>query len=325
MSLVQPPSLLPRAVPGRARLNHDDDITMHPRASESPSVHVPVLLREVLRGLELSAGLTVVDGTLGGGGHAQKILEAIGPQGRMLAFDRDADAIARAKVRWPTEQVALIHGSYADLPTALASHGWDSVDRILVDLGLSSDQLANRERGFSFQSESLLDLRFDYTRGIPAWQYLVTTPVEELQRVFHEYGEEPAARKLAAAIDAHRSAVNMTTAKQFAEFVAAALGTAGHRDKHPATRAFQALRIAVNQELDHLRTALHESFPQSLKPGGILAVISFHSLEDRMVKEAFKNADVWTNLTPKPIGPTPAEERFNPRSRSAKLRLARRN
>jgi len=293
----------------------------HPEPS---SIHVPVLLREVLRGLELTPGLTVVDGTLGGGGHAAKIIDAIGPTGRLLGFDRDADAITRAAHRWPAEQVTLMHGNYVDLPATLEARQIPAVDRILVDLGLSSDQLAQRDRGFSFQSESLLDLRFDYTQGVPAWQYLATTSETELCRIFQEYGEEPGARKLSSAIVSQRSALAMTTAKQFAEFVAATLGTTGHRDRHPATRSFQALRIAVNGELDHLQRALNESFPQSLKAGGILAVISFHSLEDRLVKEAFKQQDVWQSLTPKPIGPTPAEERFNPRSRSAKLRLARR-
>ncbi|MBI1347753.1 16S rRNA (cytosine(1402)-N(4))-methyltransferase RsmH [bacterium] len=290
----------------------------------TPSIHIPVLMREVLRGLELSAGLTVVDGTFGGGGHARKILEAIGPTGRLIGLDRDLDAIQRAHASPLPENLTVKQASYSELPAILTALQIESVDRILVDLGFSSDQLGTLSRGFGFLSESLLDLRFDYTQGVPAWQLLQSAPEPELRSIFDEFGEEPAARKLAAAIVAQRSQMQMISAKRFAEFVAATIGTSGSRERHPATRAFQALRIAVNRELEHLKTALEQSFPQALKAGGILAVITFHSLEDRLVKDAFKESDVWENLTPKPIGPTPAEERFNPRSRSAKLRLARR-
>ncbi len=289
-----------------------------------PTVHVPVMMREVLRALDLRPGLVVVDGTLGGGGHAAKILEQIGPSGRLIGLDRDPTALERARPRLSGDNVTLVSASYVDLPQVLPTLALSTVDRILVDLGLSSDQLADHGRGFSFLAEGPLDLRFDATQGIPAAQLVATASEDELTKIFSDYGEDPAAHKLAAAIVKRRAQQPILSARQLADLVEQTLGDPGSREKHPATRIFQALRIAVNRELDHVQQALSTAFPQSLTPGGLLAVITFHSLEDRLVKEAFRHEDAWEVLTPRPIAPTPAEERFNPRCRSAKLRVARR-
>jgi 16S rRNA (cytosine1402-N4)-methyltransferase len=288
------------------------------------SVHTPVMLREVLQHLALQPGLVVLDGTVGGGGHSRKILEAIGPEGRLIGLDRDAGMLTKANTVLGGAHVILVHDSYAQARTVLDRLGIERVDRILVDLGLSSDQLADASRGFSFDATGPLDLRFDVTTGKPAWKRLAEWDEAELQNILLEYGEEPHNRRIAAAIVAQRADQPIRTARDLAELVARVVGSKGNRDRHPATRTFQALRIAVNRELDQLTEALHTTFPACLKTGGLLVVISFHSLEDRLVKEAFRERSTLENLTPKPLEPLPAEVRFNPRSRSAKLRVARR-
>ncbi|MDZ4686096.1 MAG: 16S rRNA (cytosine(1402)-N(4))-methyltransferase RsmH [Planctomycetaceae bacterium] len=293
-------------------------------ASPAPlSVHVPVMVREVLRELELAAGLTVVDGTVGGGGHSRKILEALGPSGRLLGLDRDPEMLDRARGSLTFDNVRLVHGSYADLDAVLADIAWPPVDRILVDLGLSSDQLAADHRGFSFHAQGMLDLRFDTQQGEPAWQWLQRMSETELAALFIDYGEEPHAKTIAAAIVRQRATQPIRTATELAKLIEQVVKSP-QRDRHPATRVFQALRIAVNRELEQLTKALDVTFPRCLVPGGLLAVITFHSLEDRLVKDAFRRSDVWENRTPKPIEPSPTEVRVNPRSRSAKLRIARR-
>ena len=297
---------------------------MSPLPSSAASVHVPVLMREVLKALALAPGLTVVDGTFGGGGHSRKILEQLGSTGRLIGLDRDPVAIERAPAEFSLPHVSLLAGSYVDLPAAIEPLEISSVDRILVDLGLSSDQLADAERGFSFQSSGALDLRFDGSQGPTAAELIASTSEEELGRLLSEYGEEPAARKIAAALIAQRSRSPIKTVTDLNQVVESVLGHARGRDKHPATRVFQALRITVNRELEHVSRALDQAFPQVLAPGGLLVVITFHSLEDRLVKEAFRRENVWEVLTPRPIEPSPAEVRVNPRSRSAKLRVARR-
>jgi 16S rRNA (cytosine1402-N4)-methyltransferase len=296
---------------------------MSSASSSSSSVHVPVLVREVLRGLELTPGMTVVDGTVGGGGHSRRIVDTLGPTGRLLGLDRDAEAVDRARAGLRFDNVWLMHRSYADLDAVLAEIAWPPVDRILVDLGLSSDQLAADHRGFSFHATGLLDLRFDTRQGEPAWQLLSRLSEAELTALLHDYGEEPHARAIAAAIVLHRAGAPLRTANELAALVEHTVKS-GSRDRHPATRVFQALRITVNRELDELTRALDATFPQCLVPGGLLAVITFHSLEDRLVKDAFRRDDVWVNRTPKPLEPTPTEVRVNPRSRSAKLRIAQR-
>lgn len=290
----------------------------------APSVHVPVMVREVLRSLELAPGLIVVDGTVGGGGHSRKICEQIRPDGRLIGIDRDPTMLDRARLVLPAESVSLHRGSYVDLPEFLKIENLTGVDRILVDLGLSSDQLADRERGFSFHAEGPLDLRFHAGGGPTAAEFLAKAPAEELEQIFRDYGEEPHSRGIAAAIVKQRAAQPIQTAQELSQLVESVTGHQGRGEKHPATRVFQALRLAVNRELEHVRKALTEVFPQCLRPGGLLVVISFHSLEDRIVKEAFRDATLWDVVTPKPLLPTPTEERVNPRSRSAKIRIARR-
>lgn len=288
------------------------------------SVHVPVMLREVLRGLELVPGLTVVDGTVGGGGHSREILERIRPGGQLLGLDRDPMMLEFAREKLAGPEVQLRQASYLELPRVLQELQWPGVDRIMVDLGLSSDQLADDSRGFSFHSSGDLDLRFDRTQGRSAAQVLAECTAEELANIFYELGEEPQSRQIAESLVRHRAIQPIRTGAELADAVQKCSPQRGRESgKHPATRIFQALRIAVNHELDHVREALETVFPRVLKPGGILAVISFHSLEDRIVKQALRKRDTWELLSSKPIEPTPAEVRFNPRSRSAKLRLAR--
>lgn len=303
--------------------------TDRPPAGEP--VHVPVLLRETLRALQLQPGLTVVDGTVGAGGHSREILKHIGPQGRLIGLDRDPMMLAFAASRLSEPNVRLVHASHADLADVLRNEQLAAVDRVLLDLGLSSDQLADDTRGFSFHAEGPLDLRFDTTQGEPAWQLLSRLERDELERLLAEHGEEDDAKRIAAALVHARKREPIRTAAQLSELVAGIKGQPGrhagrHKGgaKHPATQVFQALRIAVNRELEEVERMMTQVLPGCLKPDGIAVVISFHSLEDRIVKTAFRDERLWTSLTPRPVTPSPAEERLNPRCRTAKLRAARR-
>lgn len=294
-----------------------------PRRSQA--VHVPVLLREVPRALELRPGLVVVDGTVGAGGHSRRILDEIGETGTLVGLDRDPMMLALAGQVLTAPNCRLRQASYAELPRVLAELGIPAVDRILLDLGLSSDQLADPTRGFSFRSEGPLDLRFDPSHGEPASAFLERISESELAEILATYGEEPAAARLAAHLVARRRTKPIRTGRDLSDAVLEILPQKRHADdKHPATRVFQALRIAVNRELEQVETALSGVLRDALTPGGLLAVIAFHSLEDRMVKQAFRDEEQWENLRRKPISATAAEQRINPRSRSAKLRVARR-
>ena len=289
------------------------------------AVHIPVMLREVLQNLELKPGLMVVDGTVGAGGHSSQIVKRIGPEGFLLGLDRDPYMLSLAQARLVGTNHRLVHASYAELPEVLTQAGMSEVDRILLDLGLSSDQLAADSRGFSFSATGLLDLRFDTTRGHPACEWLQGVSEEELTHVLQEYGEEPFARQIAAEVCRIRRQHPIQTAQEFTAAIHAALPRHLHETarKDPATRAFQALRIAVNQELTQLENALSDRLWQCLRPEGLLAIITFHSLEDRLVKQAFRDQTLWHNLTPRPIPASPQETRANPRSRTAKLRVAK--
>ncbi len=293
-----------------------------PPRSAVRAVHIPVLLKETLSSLDLQPGMTVVDGTVGAGGHSRKILEAIRPGGRLIGLDRDPMMLGFAAGNLGNSpDVILRQSSYAELDAVLDELQISSVDRILVDLGLSSDQLADRERGFGIKAGGVLDLRFDVRQGRPASELLRTASVQELTDVFREYGEDPNAHRLAHAIVQQRTSTPLTTAQQLAALVER--NSPGSRGgTHPATRVFQALRIAVNEELHQLQRLLNDVAPRRLAPGGRLVVISFHSLEDRYVKEAFRETERWEPLMKKPVTATPTEERLNPRSRSAKLRAA---
>ncbi len=285
--------------------------------------HVPVLAQEVLAQLRPTAGQTLVDGTLGGGGHARLLAEAVGSAGRVLALDRDLQAVERAAELLRGLPIECMHANYADLPEVLADQGMAAVDGILLDLGLSSDQLADSERGFSFQSSGTLDLRFDTTRGEPAWKLVERLSEEHLANVLFEFGEERYSRRIARQIVAQRRQSPVRTADELAQLVRRSVPRSRHERIDPATRSFQALRIAVNEELKWLKVALRR-MPECLRPGGRLVVISFHSLEDRLVKEAFRDDERLEVVTRRPIRPTEAEMFNNPRARSAKLRVAAR-
>jgi len=290
--------------------------------SSERTVHVPVMVHEVLEQLQLQPGLTIVDGTVGAGGHSQKILQQLDSSARLIGLDRDGAMLARAAEVVRGEQVVLRESSYARLGSILDEQGIRQVDRVLLDLGLSSDQLADSHRGFGFETSGSLDMRFDLSQGIPAADLLRTANEEQLETIFRDYGEEPDARRLAREIVAERRRGHLiVTAAALKQLVERLLPV--HKNKsHPATRIFQALRIAVNGELAELETFLHKVLPERLVPGGRVLVITFHSLEDRLVKQAFRETSLWENLTRKPIVATPSEVRWNPRSRSAKLRVA---
>jgi len=283
-----------------------------------------VMPAEVLSYLAISPGSCVVDGTLGGGGHTRLLLEAVGPTGRVIAIDRDPAAIARGAEEMAGLPVRFAQANFRDVPEVLDAVGVGQVDAVLLDVGMSSDQLADRDRGFSFESDGPLDLRFDPTEGEPAWRLVNRLRVETLADLIYELGEERFSRRIARRIVDAREAAPIQSAREFARIVASAVPRQHPPSRiHPATRTFQALRIAVNEELKSLRIAL-ERIPTRLAPGGRLAVISFHSLEDRLVKEAFRSRQTWECLTRSPVVATEAEIGRNPRSRSAKLRVASR-
>lgn len=294
------------------------------RAENQPdSCHVAVLVAEVLECLGVRPGETVVDGTVGGGGHASQILSELGPEGRLFGLDRDSTMLERAGAALDHPGCSLVQASFAEVADVLTAAGQPagSVDAILLDLGLSSDQLADAERGFGFDHGGPLDMRFDLSDGKPAWEWLATVEEGELEECLRLWGEEPESRRIAAELVRRRRGAPVRTGRDLSDAVVEAVG--GRRGRrHPATRVFQALRIAVNDELVHLERALAHGLPESLVAGGRLVVISFHSLEDRIVKRAFRDRDTWKAMTGKPIRATPREERVNPRSRSARLRAA---
>jgi 16S rRNA (cytosine1402-N4)-methyltransferase len=304
--------------------------------------HIPVLLAEVVQLLQPQPGQHFIDGTVGAAGHAAAILEATAPDGRLLAFDKDAEAIAFARQRLAPfgDRVTVIHSSYAEMGHLAPSHGFAAVDGILLDLGLSSRQLDDSRRGFSFMREGPLDMRFDTTQGETAATLVNNLTAEELADIFWRYGEERHSRRLAQAIVDQRQAHGpFTTTTQLADFIAGR--SRGQSRIHPATRIFQALRIAVNDELAVVEQGVKTAV-SLLKPGGRLAVISFHSLEDRFVKQYFRQqsqscicppdqpvctcrAQASLRLvTRKVVMATAAEVAANPRSRSARLRVAER-
>lgn len=288
------------------------------------SVHTSVLPAEVLALLDVAPGMRVVDGTLGGGGHARLLAEAVGPTGLVVALDRDPSAIARGVESLAGLPVRFAQANFCDIPEVLDALEIERVDRVLLDVGLSSDQLADPERGFSFDAPGPLDLRFDPTEGEPAWRLVNRMRPESLADIIYEFGEERFSRRIARRIAAVREREPIRTARDLARIVVSAVPRQHPPPRiHPATRTFQALRIAVNQELKSLRIAL-ERIPTRLAADGRLAVIAFHSLEDRLVKEAFRNRQVWEPLTRSPVEASDEEVTRNPRSRSAKLRVARR-
>jgi 16S rRNA (cytosine1402-N4)-methyltransferase len=293
-------------------------------APDGPA-HLPVLPDEVLLWLQPRPGGTVLDATVGAGGHARAILDASAPDGRLLGLDVDADAVqlAGSALQPYGDRVRLLRRSFRHLPAALREAGLapeGSLDGALFDLGVSSMQLDRPERGFAFSADGPLDMRLDPSAGEPASEVVNGLPEGELADVIFRYGEEPASRRIARAIVRRRAAAPFTSTADLARVVAAASG-APWRRTHPATRTFQALRIAVNDELGALEAALPAAVA-ALKPGGRLAVIAFHSLEDRIVKGFLRGREDLRVLTRKPVTAGPAEVAANPRSRSAKLRAA---
>jgi len=288
------------------------------------SVHQAVLPEEVIEWLAPKPGGTFIDGTLGGGGHTRLLAEKVGKDGLVVGLDRDPSVVARAEEQLQGLPVAVAHANYADLPEVLAELKLERVDGILLDLGLSSDQLADHHRGFSFAADGPLDLRFDPSCGQPAWQLLARLAERPLADILYRYGEERHSRRIARRIVQQREKQPIRTAEQLAQIVRGSTPRLKGRPRiDPATRTFQALRIAVNEELKWLEVAL-ERLPGYLAPGGRLAVISFHSLEDRLVKNGFREDARLEVLTPKPLVASEQEVAENPRSRSAKFRVAAR-
>lgn len=280
-------------------------------------------------GLNCRPGRLYVDGTVGEGGHAGAILDCSGPDGRLWGLDRDPAVLAAAAARLAhhTSRFQLFNRSYSQLGELLEEAQIDGVAGILLDLGLSSRQLQTSERGFSFQGDEPLDMRFNpEDGGATAAHLLNRAPQATLEKIFWEYGEEPKSRRLARLVVQARKRRPFSTTQQLVDVIKQAMGP-GWRSRgrlHPATRVFQALRIAVNRELDEIAGFLEQA-PGWLEEGGRLVMIAYHSLEDRLVKEkmaAWDRAGVMVRLTRKPLAPTPEEVARNPRARSAKLRIA---
>ena len=319
--------------------------------------HQPVMVDRVTDLLRPRPGATFVDATLGLGGHTERLLEASAPDGRVIGLDRDpvALALARQRLAWAGDRLVAVAASFENLGEVAARLGVDAVDGILYDLGVSSLQLDEAERGFSYRADAPLDMRMDPTTGISAAEVVATYPRADLARILREYGEERFAGRIARALDTARRRAPIATTGQLAELVKAAVPAAVRRTgPHPARRAFQALRIEVNRELDALRASLPQAI-DLLAPGGRLVVLSYHSLEDRIVKQALAEAAggrveapspfrgsrheppgppglpgdpsaaraaLVTVLTRRPERPDPSEVAANPRAESAKLRAA---
>ncbi len=304
------------------------------------AAHVPVLLNEVLESLEIHPGARLIDGTLGGGGHTEAMLNAAAPDGQVLGIDADPAALSRVQIRLASAiasgRLTIAHSHFGQLSEVAIAHHFTDVDAILLDLGVSSFQLETAARGFSFTHDGPLDMRFDPTQGSSAAEIVNTWREQDIADLIFQYGEERQSYKIARYLVNHRP---FTTTAQLAQAIEQAVGgRRGHR-LHPATQTFQALRIAVNQELTELTTVLPQCLAL-LKPGGRLAIISFHSLEDRIVKQwlqqeartyvtdrttlygGYERTSTLEIITRKPIIASAAEIQRNPRSRSAKLRVA---
>lgn len=301
--------------------------------------HITVLLEEAVAAMAIKPDGVYVDGTFGRGGHSRAILAQLGPQGRLISFDRDPVAIAAGQAV-ADPRFELVHAPFSDFAEALAERGIAGVDGVLLDLGVSSPQLDEAERGMSFRFDAPLDMRMDTTRGVTAAEWLAEAPLADITRVLREYGEERFAYEIAKAIAAARAGGAVATTGQLAAIVEKAVRTR-EPGQHPATRTFQALRICVNQELEELSLVLPQVVAR-LAVGGRLVVISFHSLEDRIVKRFMRDesrppqlparlpvraADLpkpKLALVGKPVRPSDEEVAANPRSRSAVMRIAER-
>lgn len=278
--------------------------------------------KEVLKILEPKQDGVYIDATVGLGGHAKNILSLIGTEGKIIGIDRDEDALNIASRRLSNGRVILKKGSFSEMDVIVFNEGINEVDGILLDLGVSTLQLKNTKRGFSFNSEERLDMRMDRSQSLSAWEVVNKYSERELERILREFGEERLSKKIAKAIVGHRTKKSINTCSELAKIVESIYRRRGKI--HPATRTFQAIRIEVNQELAQLRAGLDASL-RLLKKGGRLCVISYHSLEDRVVKQFIVNNSkkgLLKIITKKPIVPTYDEIKINPSSRSAKLRAA---
>jgi len=306
--------------------------------------HTPVLLQEVLELLAPEPGKIIVDGTVGGGGHSYEILKRLLPGGRLIALDQDQEAVQAAIAKlMPLNQdnFQVIHSNFVKIKDILKEINIPQVDGILLDLGVSSYQLDQPERGFSYQQDAPLDMRMDREQQFSAYDLVNQASAQELKRIIWEYGEERWAKRIAGFIVAERQNGPIKTTGQLVDIIKRAIPSGARQDgPHPAKRTFQALRIAVNKELEALEKALEDGI-ELLKPGGIIAVITFHSLEDRIVKQVFQKLSQGCScpsdlpmcvcgqkvrlkvLTKKPVLPSRTEVMSNPRARSAKLRGAR--
>lgn len=285
--------------------------------------HVPVLLTETIELLAPQPGEVWVDATLGGAGHSSEILDRIGPSGKLIGLDQDPGMLARAQERLTTGNVELVHVNFEQIGAVLDRLSVKAVDGVLADLGFASDQMDDAERGMSFQREGPLDMRLDPTTGETAADILARMSERDLADLFFYLGEERHSRRVARRVVEQRQAAPLRTTQELAELVRSCVPRERGRNFDPATRVFQALRIAVNDELGTLDRLLAQ-LPRIIKPGGRAGIISFHSLEDRRVKQAFQDRTTWGPLTKKPVVAGDDEVRENPRARSAKLRVARR-
>lgn len=304
-------------------------------------LHTPVLLQEVLAALDIRAGGRYLDATFGRGGHSAEILQRVGPQGAVIAFDRDPAAIAAGRERFANDgRMTLVSSAFSRLSTVVAQMGLaGAIDGVLLDLGVSSPQLDDASRGFSFMQDGPLDMRMDDTAGASAAEFIAKAPEHEIARVIREYGEDRFAKRIARAIVAARREAPIVRTLQLAEIIAQSVPVR-EPGKHPATRTFQAIRIQVNHEFEEIRSALAGSLT-ALAPGGRLCVISFHSLEDGIVKRFMQEQsqedpvyaglpDVPAHARPKlrrvgkAIHPSEQEVAANPRARSAVMRVAER-
>ncbi|HEA84485.1 MAG TPA: 16S rRNA (cytosine(1402)-N(4))-methyltransferase RsmH [Candidatus Wildermuthbacteria bacterium] len=287
-------------------------------------MHVPVLTKELIELLEPKANENFIDCTVGSGGHTKAILAKTEPRGKVLAIDRDKDSIRRAKeiLRRKLNRVTFIQGNFADLSEIVKEEKFQKVRGIIFDLGYSSDQLEEGGRGLSFQKTEPLDMRYDTQVQKTAAKIINYESRQELERILKEYGEEKFARQIAEAIVNKRRDKQITTTTELVNIIKEAVPGFYRRAKiNPATKTFQALRIAVNKELESLRAALPKAI-EILEPGGRIGVISFHSLEDRIVKRFFNETETIEVITKKPTTPGVGEVGENARSRSAKLRVA---
>ncbi len=289
-------------------------------------LHRPVLVKEVLQGLMPKRGGVYVDATLGLGGHSKALLTAFPEIQRLIGIDWDEEALELAKARLSAfeDKVSFYHSNFKNIKLILSEEGLQGVNGIIMDLGLSSYQLDESGRGFSFMRDEPLDMRMDRSNTILASDMVNKLPVERLSELIQVYGEEPWARKIAAAIVKKRAERPILSTLELALIIKKAIPRRFHPRKiHPATKTFQALRIAINRELENLTVAL-ETATNSLNQGGRICVISFHSLEDRIVKHFFRTCEFLEVITKKPVTPSQSEVRANSRSRSAKLRVAER-